>query len=178
MEKNTFDDTRFLCLLRHVDECTERVVIVLSAVVLKPLFRVCDDAFALVFVEEFDRASAHRHVDDTHADILRQVLHHSSSEVVGRRQSCPVSAKRRISRVPLSRFSVLCWHIHSRHHLESRVDILTVLVFNGRIALHVRLSEAEVDMEIRVEHDFLSLVADSIGMERIYSRFLSLCHTI
>ena len=86
------DDACLLCLLGAVHQSAERVVVVLRAEALQPVGRGGYVVGGFVFVEEFNLASSHCHVDDAHLDAVGQVCHERASEVVGRCQSRVVAA--------------------------------------------------------------------------------------
>ena len=152
MEQYAFDDSVLLRFLRHVYEPSERVVVVFLAIVLVPLvFRILCNRVGLVLVELLDGASSDGHVDDTHGDGVGQVRHHRPSEIVCWRESRVLSAEWGIGGVPLPFLPVHVGHVHSCHHLETRIHVLPVLCLYGRIPFHIRLTEAEENVEVGIE---------------------------
>ncbi len=100
--------------------------------------------------EGLDVAAADGDVDDAHLDIVRKVLHQRPAEVVGGREAGAGTAERRDGGVPLALLAPHLGEIDGRHHLEAVAHALEVLRLNAGVALHVGLSEAEVDVEIGV----------------------------
>ena len=87
---------------------------------------------------------------NTNLHFLGQVLTHGASEVVGRSESCALATKRRHCGVPLTHLALGVAEVYGSHHLESLRHILIVLSLGSGVALHVRLSKAEINLEVGV----------------------------
>ena len=110
-----------------------------------------DVVLRLVFIEKVDGASADRHVDDSDIYVVGSLLYHGASEVVDGCEAVVLTAEWRHCYVPFAALAPGVGEVDGCHHLEACVESLAVLRFDACVALHVRLSEAEVDVEVGVE---------------------------
>ena len=102
-------------------------------------------------------------MDDTHTDVVGKRLHQRAAKPVGRCQTVVRTTERRNGFAPLAHLAAPLWVVDGRHQQETRAGTRQVLCFRTRGSLHVRLSEAEEDVEILV--GFRSLLRLSrIGM--------------
>ena len=149
MQQDTLDDTRLLGYLSHIDHPLVRIVVVGFEIVLQPVGLILDIASHLLRDKAFDLRAAECHVNDTHLYVLRQVSHHRTSEIVSHTQSCALTHKGRCGGIPLTHLTLGTCKIHTGQHLETRIHRLVLCLWGG-ITLHVRLSETEIDVELRL----------------------------
>ena len=166
MEQYTTDNPVLLSLTSHFHQSAIRIVIVFLGHILQPARTVRDIIGTRIRVKQFDLATTHGHIDNTHALAFRQAVAERASEIVGRCQSCshahqwrhgliplPHLASRQIQRIrtliPGIRFHRRRIEIHGSHRQKALRYILEILRLRTGIALHIRLSETEEDMEIR-----------------------------
>ena len=94
--------------------------------------------------------SADGHVDDADADFLWQGGYERATEVVNGCQSVVRAAQRRQGRIPLAHLAAAAVVVHGSHHEETGIHAFEVLCLRAGSAFHIRLSEAEEDVEIGV----------------------------
>ena len=149
--EHALDDSVFLSELRHLDKSGIRIIVICGKHALHParstFLHIAGDA---VRKECLDMASSDGHIDDTDPYIFRKSLDKSPSEVVCRSESCVRTAERRYCSVPFSLFATSFLVVDCRHHHESVADTFKILLLYAGISLHVRLAEAQIDMEIRI----------------------------
>ena len=158
MQEDALDNTLLLGYFCQFYQSGVWISVVLGCKVLHPVGLFLEISLIGTLIEEVDAGSAHGHGDGSHLDAVWQVIHHLSSEIVNRSQSCRGSCLWRHGGVPLSLLPSRLFIIHGIHSLESRVHARSVDVFDSRISFHVRLSEAEINLKIRIRL-FLNLTA-------------------
>ena len=151
MQKDSLNNTLLLCLLRHCHQHIIGVVIIFLTIVLEPISLLLNVIGTLVLIEEVDRCSTDSYINNTYLYTLRQILHHRTTKVIGRSQSCTITTEWRISRIPLSLLSIGRRHINSSHHHKTGVNKLAVCCLDSCITFHIRLSKAQIDVKIRVK---------------------------
>ena len=154
MEQDAFDNARLLGYTGHIDKPLIRVVVVGLEVVDEPALGVgvhrSDIRCDLFLHEAFNLGATDSDVNDTHLDIPGQVLYHGTAKVVGHAETRTLTDNGRRGGVPLSHRALGIGEVDASQHLEARIDILVDGL--GRcVALHVRLAEAEVDIEVRID---------------------------
>ena len=87
---------------------------------------------------------------NAYLNVLGQILTHGATEIVGRGDTGALATERRNGSVPLAHLALGIAEVNGSHHLESLGHILIVLSLRPCIALHIRLTEAEIDMEVGV----------------------------
>ena len=150
MQQDTLDDTLLLSYLGKLDESGVWIAVILRCEVLHPVGLLLQIRLIGTLVEKVDAGTAHSHGDGSHLDAVWQVIHHLSSEIIYRSEASVWSCLRRDSGMPLSLFPSCLLIIHGIHSHESWIYSCPVDVFNGGIALHVRLSETEINLKIRI----------------------------
>ena len=151
MQQDALDDTYLLCLLSQSNEFAVWIVVIALAEVLVPISSLGNILLTQVLIEEIDISTANCHMHYTYLYAFWQLLYQRATEIIGRSQTSPLTAERWNSGIPSTLLSSDAWHVNSREHTETSVDILTVLRFNSCISLHVRLSETQINMEVRVK---------------------------
>ena len=150
MQQDTLDNTLLLGYLGQLDESGVWIAVILGSEVLHPVGLLLQIRLIGTLVEEVDAGTAHSHGDGSHLDAVGQIVHHLSAEIIYRSETCAWSCLRRNGSMPLSFFPSCLFIIHGIHCHESWIHTRPVNVFDGGITLHVRLSEAEIDLKIWV----------------------------
>jgi hypothetical protein len=76
--------------------------------------------------------------------------HHGPAEKIGGAEACRRAAERGNCVVPLAPLSPKVCKVDCGEHLESFVDAGLVLRLDSRKAFHVRLTESEIHMKVRI----------------------------
>ena len=151
VQQNAFNHaTLFLCDFSHINKTLIGVVVVCGEHSNHPLgtfFAISGNA---VFHKCLDIATANGNVYHADTYVFGQVLNHCATKVVDRCKASVFAAERRNSRVHFAHFAAHFRKIDGGHHLEARIDILTVNLLNLGVALHIRLSEAEINLQLFV----------------------------
>ncbi len=150
VHQDALDHTVLLGLLGQCHQSLVGVVVVGLEHTRHPAgspFHVTLDA---VGQETLDVDAADGHVDHAHLDMLWQRLHQCTAEPVGRGQSCVGTAQRRHCLAPLAHLATPLRVVNGRHQQEAWTRTHQVLGLRARCALHVRLSETQEDVEVRV----------------------------
>ena len=87
---------------------------------------------------------------DAHFVAFRQVLQQRAAEIIDRRQTGILAAQRRQGLVPLAHLAGLVGEIDGGEIQEIVGHPDGILRLDAGVALHIRLPEAEEDMEILV----------------------------
>ncbi len=144
------DHAVLLCFFCQSHQALIGVVVVSLEYALHPLRRRLRIALDAVGQESLDVDAADSHVDYADFDILGQRADERSSEPVGRRQSRIGAAQRSRCLAPLSHLSSLLGEVDGGHQQEPRSRALHVLGLRPCSPFHIRLAEAQEDIEIRV----------------------------
>ena len=150
MQEDALDDTLLLGNPGEFDESGIRITMILGCEILHPVWLLLQIRLIGTLIEEVNASATHCHSDGSHLDAIRQVIYHFSAKVIHRSQACAWTCLRWNSRMPLSFFPSSFFIIHGIHCHESWIHSCSVDVFNGGIALHIRLSEAEINLKIGV----------------------------
>ena len=150
VHEHTLDHALLLRLFGQRHEAFIRIVVIGGEHRFHPSRRPFYIGLDAVVEESLYMDASDSHGDDAHAHILGQVFCQCSSEVVDRRESGVLTAERRQGLVPLAHFPAALRIVDGSHHLEPVVQALQVLRFGSCRSLHVRLSEAEEDVEVVV----------------------------
>ena len=150
MHQDALDDTILLCSLGQGYQSLVGVASVSFQHTLHPTWRSLHIALDAVGQKSLDVDATNRHMNDTNLDIFGQRRHHRTAKPVGRRQARVRTAKGGYGLTPLAHSASLLWEIHSGHQQESRARALQVLSLRTRRPLHIRLSETQEDIEVRV----------------------------
>ena len=150
VHQHTFDDTVLLGLLGQCDETLIGVVVVGGQHGNHPARGLLHVAFDAVGQETLDVDTADGYMDDTYTDILRQGLDHRTAEPVGRCQTGIRTTEWGRGLAPLTHLTASLWIVDSRHEQETGTWTGDVLCLGLGCSLHVRLSEAEEDVEIGI----------------------------
>ena len=150
MQEDALDNTLLLGNLAQLNESGIRITMILGCEILHPVWLLLQVSLTGTLIEEVNASATHRHGDGSHLDAIRQVIYHFSAKVIHRTQACAWSCLWWNSRMPLSLLPSCFFIIHGIHRHESWINSCSVNVFNGSIALHVRLSEAEINLKIWV----------------------------
>ena len=150
VHQHTLDDTVLLCLFGQCDEAFVGIVAVGLQHALHPSgCRLCIVGNA-VGHEALDFDAANGHMDDADFDVVRQRCHQRAAEPVGRGQPCVGTAEGRRGLTPLTHLTAALRVVNSRHQQETRSCTHKVLGLRLGCTFHVRLSETEEDVEVRV----------------------------
>ena len=193
VHKNTFDNTVLLGLLGQRYQALVGVVVVGSQHTLHPagslLFSVILDT---VGQETLDVDTAYGHVDNTDFDILRQRGYEGTAEPVCRGQTRVGTAEGCRGFTPLTHlavFPVAGWsgtglfganhrmlgirgtRINGGHQQETRTGTSQVNSLRTSVTLHIRLSETEKDVKVRV-----SGLGGLLSLGLLLGSFLLGCH--
>ena len=150
MHQHTLDDAILLSLLGQCDEALVGIVVVGCKHGLHPAWGSLYVVLDAVGQESLNGNAADSHVDHTDADVLGQRLDHSTTKPVCRRQACIRAAERGRGFTPLTHLAASLRVVDSRHEQKARTRTGDVLSLGLGCSLHVRLSETEEDIEIRV----------------------------
>ena len=150
MQKDALDDTLLLGNPGKLDESGIRITMILGCEILHPVWLLLQVSLIGTLIEEVNASTTHRHGDGSHLDAIRQVIYHFSAKVIHRTQASAWSYLRWNGSIPLSFFPSSFFIIHGIHSHESWIHSCSVDVFNGGIALHIRLSETEINLKIGV----------------------------
>jgi len=104
----------------------------------------------LVFFEERNLAAADGDIDDADLDVGRKLGDELATEEVGRAEARHGAAQRRIGRIPVALLAFHLGEVDGGEDLEAWIDGALVFVGDAGETLHVRLPEAEENVEIRV----------------------------
>ena len=104
---------------------------------------------AFVLVEHLDGAASHGYGDDTDLDVLGQCGDHGAAEVVAHAEFPDGADDRAVGDVLVAEHAGGAGEIGGGEHPEAAVHAFVAGLPLG-IALHVGLSEAEVDVEVGV----------------------------
>ena len=151
MQQDTLDHTYLLSLLRHLDNTAVRIFAVVIPGNLSPPFVIVLFVFLLiqVLVEHLNRAATHGNSD--HTDLLvRQLLHHCAAEIVSRAKLTNRADNRTLGFIPVAQLPLRTIEVTRSQHLEPVVHIPHILRFPLGVTLHVRLSEAYIDIKVRI----------------------------
>ena len=151
MQQDSLDDAHLLGFLRHLNETAIRVAAIVARGKLSPpLIGILIELVLIeVLVEHLDGAATHG--NGNHTDFLiRECIHHCTSEIVGRAELTHWTDDRALRRIPVSKFTLGRIKITGCQHLETLIYVSHILSFPLGIALHVRLSETQVDIEVGV----------------------------
>ena len=151
MEQNTFYDTYLLCLFSQFHQSAERLVVIILAETFEPVSTCSNHAVRLILVIKVYAGTANGNIDDSYSDGIGQLLHHSTSEIVCWRQSCPCTTQWWNSNIPVTHLPAAVRHIDTSHHQEAWRYPHEVLFLYFCITLHIRLSETEVYMKVRIK---------------------------
>ena len=100
--------------------------------------------------EAVDADAADGDMHDAHLVAFRQILQQGAAEIIDRRQSGILAAQRRQGLVPLAHLAGLVGEIDGGEIQEIVGHPDGILRLDAGVALHIRLPEAEEDMEILV----------------------------
>ena len=149
MQQNTFNNSILLSYSGHLDQSLVRIIIIFLKHSLHPV-RSCLYIFLTgIFLKKFNTTSTNSHVHNTNSHIFRKILYHSSTEIIGRCQSCTLPAQWCTCRIPFTFNSSHLIIIYSRKDLKTRVDN-SVLRFISGISFHIGLSQTQINIKIRV----------------------------
>ena len=167
MEQNATDNTLLLGLLSHFHQTAIRIIVVFTGHILQPVGTGGDIIGTRICVKKFYLTTTHGHIDDTYALVFRQTVTERTSEIVGRCQSRRHAYQWRNRLIPfpfltgrefqgvgtlipgigLHRRRI---EIHGSHRQETGGNTDEILRLRTCITLHIRLPEAEENMEILV----------------------------
>ena len=154
VHQDTFDDTVLLGFLCQCDQTLVGIVVVSLEHTFHPAWSFLDVSGNAVGKESLDVDTADGNVDDADLDVFGQRSHKRTSEPVGGSKSCVGTAEWGNGLGPLSHLTgrelVCCGVIYCRHPQESWSGTLQVLSFRTCGTFHVRLTEAEEDIKIRI----------------------------
>ena len=153
MQQDTLDDTYLLGFLGHLNDAAVRVATIMT------LSQCCPPLVGIIFhflfiqilVEHLDGTATHGNGNDTNL-LISQFSHHRTTEIVGRTKLAIRTDNRTFGLIPIaqSTFGTGIVEITGSQHLEPLVNVTHILGLPLGIALHVRLSEADVDIEIGI----------------------------
>ena len=149
MQQDSFDDTIFLSQFPHLHKVSIGISVVDIDNAGHP--RGCRRSIRQIisFVEQFNFAAGYRDIDNAYLYVCGKLGNQRPAEIVGGAETGGVSAQWRDCRVPTPLFSAHAWKINSGQDLKAIVCCL-VLFFNSREALHIGLSKAQEDVEVRI----------------------------
>ena len=151
VHQDTLDHTVFLCLLGQFHESLIGIVVIGFQHPLHPVGSlVLHVVLNLVGHETFDFDATDGHVNHTDADIVGKRSHEGAAEVVGRGESGVRTAEWGSGLTPFAGFASTLCIINGGHQQEARSHALEILCLRTCIPLHVRLPEAEEDVEVGV----------------------------
>ena len=151
MQQDALDDAHLLRLLRHLDDAAVRVAAIVAVGQLSPPLVGVVFQFLLVevLVEHLDGTATHGDGDDAHP-LIGKFLDHRAAEIVAGPQFSHRADDGALGCVPVAERSLGVVEVAGGQHLEARVHVAHVLRFPLGVAFHVRLSETNVDVEVRV----------------------------
>ena len=114
---------------------------------LRRLLRILVDA---VRQETVDADAADGDMHDAHLMAFRQVFQQGAAEIIDRSQTGILAAQRRQGLVPLAHLAGLVGEVDGGEVQEIVGHPDGILRLDARVALHIRLPEAEENMEILV----------------------------
>ena len=164
MHQDTLDDTILLGFLCQFHKTFVGVIVVGGQHTLHPAWSLFLDVVRdAVGQETLDVDTANGNVDDTNLDIIGQRGHEGTAEPVGRGQTSILTAQGSRSLAPLAlltgfpnivtfRNATIPWLciVHGWHQQEAGTGAGIIDSLGTGVALHIRLSEAEEDVEVRV----------------------------
>ena len=150
VHQHTLDDTILLSLLGQCDESFIGVIVVGGQHGNHPSWCLLHVVLDAVGQETLDVNTANGHVDDANADILRQRLDHRATKPVGRCQTRIRAAEWGRGFAPLPHLAASLRIVNGWHEQETGTRTGDVLCLRLGCSLHVRLSEAEEDVEIGI----------------------------
>ena len=151
MDEHTLDHTVLLGQFRKLHKPRIWIIVIGLKHALHPSrSTVCDIISDAVRKECLDMASSDSDIDDSHPDIFRKSLGQCPSEIVSRSKSCVLTAERRHSRVPLPLDASPFLIVDRCHHHETVAHPFKILLLDTGVSFHIRLAEAQIDMEIRI----------------------------
>ena len=140
--------------LRFLRQCQESLVGIVAITFEHPLHPLrCPRSHIVVdrvLHKRLYLTTAYSHRDNAHPDAVGQVGNHRPAKIVDGRQAGILTAERRHGSVPLSHPATELMVVDGCHHSEPRVNPRKVLRLYLGIALHIRLSETEEDIEIGI----------------------------
>ena len=164
MNQDTFYHAVLLSQPCHFHKALIRIIAVCLQRPFHPVRRTMGHITGYaVFHKRLDMATANGHVDDSDTDIFRQSGHQCTPEVIHRSKSRIGTAKRWYGRIPMSLLAFPSGIVHRSHHAETFVHSVHIPDFGTCIPLHVRLSETEEDIEIRIGFSAILLRPSSHG---------------
>ena len=150
MHQNTFNHPVLLCLLCQIYEPSIRIIIIRLHDIFQPIRLSSNVLCTALFIEQLNTTSPDSHIDNTHFDIRRQIINHSTSKIITWGQSRMATRQRRKSLIPLSFYPSALRTINSRHHQKTFTYTYTILRFHTCIAFHIRLPESQINMKILI----------------------------
>ena len=149
MQQDALDDTVLGGNLRHREQPFVGVAPVLIEYAIHPVTLLLgDEGLILVFVKEGDRTAfdSYRHNADTH--ILRHHIEQRPSKPVHRPQMGIGTTERRHGLAPSSQLTVSTVR---RSHTQIAFTHRQVLLLNGSLTCHIRLSETKEYPEVLIQ---------------------------
>ena len=153
VEEDTLDDAVLLGKLAHIDKVLVGIVVVLAADVFDERFGLRKGGEVILvslFLEEFDTSPGDGNVYDADADVLGEVGFEGAAEVISGADAGVLAAEGGVGGIPLPFFALQARGIDSLEDLEAIICADAVLRLNSRVAFHVGLAEAKIDVEVGI----------------------------
>jgi hypothetical protein len=149
VQQDALDDARLLGDLRQFNQISIRVTAIFTGKSDFPILRRRQIFAVTTLIPQLDLRTGNADLDHADSDILREIGDHCPAKRIDERNASRATSQRRNRVIPLPLLPAATRIVKIRQHLKARIN-RALLLFNASSTFHVRLPEAQVDVEIRV----------------------------